>query len=100
MKNSMIKELYRILSKSDTEAKIELSDKEHPIFQAHFPSRPILPGFVHFEIVADLFDLEIESIKRAKFVHFVTPNQVLQYQKEGNKFRVICEEKEVANFTL
>ena len=83
-----------------TRATVILSDKEHPIFKAHFPSNPILPGFIHFEIVSDLFDIEITTIQKAKFTNLVLPKQILEYKKNGNKFTVLCESKEVATFSL
>ncbi len=92
--------LYELISKDENEAVIKLSDKKHPIFKAHFPRYPVLPGFVHFEIVADIFEIPITSIKKAKFMSLVLPKQILRYEKNGNKFRVICEQKEVASFTL
>lgn len=96
----MFEGLYEVISKSENEAIIKLSDKKHPVFKAHFPRHPILPGFVHFEIVGDVFDIEIVSIKKAKFMSLVTPKQTLKYEKNGNKFSVICEDKEVASFSL
>lgn len=96
----MFEGLYEVISKNENEAVIKLSDKKHPIFKAHFPMHPILPGFVHFEIVSDIFDMEIVSIKKAKFMALVMPKQTLKYEKNGNKFKVICENKEVASFTL
>ncbi len=53
-------------TKNNTSAIITLSDENHPIFKAHFPSKPILPGFIHFEIVADIFELDITTIKKSK----------------------------------
>ena len=96
----MFEGLYEVISKNEDEAVIKLSDKKHPIFKAHFPRQPILPGFVHFEIVADVFNLEIVSIKKAKFMSLVTPKQTLLYKKNANKFSVICDDKEVASFSL
>jgi 3-hydroxyacyl-[acyl-carrier-protein] dehydratase len=92
--------LYEVISKGENEAVIKLSDKKHPIFKAHFPMHPILPGFVHFEIVADVFDLEVSSIKKAKFMALVTPKQTLRYEKKANKFRVFREDEVVASFSL
>ena len=96
----MYEGLYEVISKSENEAIVKLSDKKHPIFKAHFPKHPIFPGFVHFEIVSDVFDMEILSIKKAKFMSIVTPKQILKYEKNANKFSVVCEDKEVASFTL
>lgn len=92
--------LYELISKDDDEAIIRLSNKKHPIFKAHFPQRPILPGFVHFEIIAEVFDLEIRSIKKAKFTDLVLPEQTLRYERKANKFRVFRKDKEVATLSL
>ncbi len=92
--------LYRVEFKDDTRAVIRLSDENHPLFKAHFPTKPIMPGFINFEIVADVFDMEITTIKKAKFLKIVTPNQILVYERNANKFKVFCEDEEIANFTL
>ena len=96
----MFEGLYEVISKSENEVLIKLTDKKHPIFKAHFPRHPILPGFVHFEIVADVFNLEVQSIKKAKFMSLVTPKQVLKYERNANKFSVKCDDTEVASFSL
>ena len=92
--------LYSVEFKDDTKAVVHLSNENHPIFKAHFPSRPIMPGYVNFEIVADVFDIEITTIKKAKFLKTALPNQTLTYEKNGSKFKVFCEMQEIANFTL
>jgi 3-hydroxyacyl-[acyl-carrier-protein] dehydratase len=92
--------LYKVINKAENLVKIELCDKEHPIFQAHFPSQPILPGFIHFDLVEKLFSLTITTIKKAKFLEMVTPGEVLQYERKGNSFKVYNEQKEVASFSV
>lgn len=92
--------LYNIKSKSQSSVTVELCDKNHPVFKAHFPIKPVLPGFIHFEIVSDIFDLEINTIKKAKFMKMVLPKQLLTYLKDENKFKVMCEGEEVASFSL
>lgn len=92
--------LYALKYKNDQVATIILSDKNHPVFKAHFPSNPILPGFMHFEIVSDIFGIEIETIKKAKFSKVVLPTQTLRYEKENNQFKVFCEDEEVVSFSL
>ncbi len=96
----MLNKLYIIKSKDADTAVVILSDASHPVFRAHFPSHPILPGFIHFEIVGDVFNIEIESIKKAKFLKPALPGQTLIYKRNGSKFKVICEDKEIASFTL
>ena len=92
--------LYKVLESSTTQVSVKLSDDSHPIFQAHFPNNPILPGFVHLEIIADLFELKITSIKKAKYTAIIRPSQTLRYIRDKNKFKVLCEEKTVASFVL
>jgi len=92
--------LYRVLNANEREAGVLLSDENHPIFQAHFPLRPILPGFVHLEIISDIFNIEINGVKKAKFTNLVLPSQTLQYIKNGNKIAVTCNNKDVASFNI
>jgi len=93
-------DLYSIEFKDDTKAIIKLSDSNHPVFKAHFPTKPILPGFINFDIVSELFDLDINKIKKAKFIKIIEPNQTLTYEKNGNSFKVFCENENVISFTL
>ena len=92
--------LYTVLDVSEREGNILLSDENHPVFKAHFPSRPILPGFVHLEIISDIFKLEIKGVKKAKFTNLVLPSQTLQYIKNANKITVTCDTKDVASFNI
>ncbi len=96
----LIDKLYTIEYKDDKKAIVRLSDENHPLFKAHFPTSPIMPGFINFEIVSDAFDLDITTIKKAKFLQKALPNQILTYEKDGNKFKVFCQNKEIANFSL
>ena len=80
--------IYMVIEKDDDTARVILADSTHPIFQAHFPSKPILPGFVHLEIVSALFNVEIIKIKKAKFLDLVLPSQALTYSRDDNKYFV------------
>ena len=91
---------YDVLSKSESEAQIKLTDASHPLFKAHFPQNPILPGFVHLDIIEDIFDFEISVIKRAKYSALVVPNEELTYIKEASKVKVLSGEKTVASFSF
>ena len=92
--------LYTIEFKDDTKAIVTLSNKDHPVFKAHFPDNPVLPGFVHFDIVSDAFNIELTSIKKAKFVKIALPSQTLVYEKNNDKFKVTCNSEEIASFSL
>jgi 3-hydroxyacyl-[acyl-carrier-protein] dehydratase len=94
------KGIYKLVKKDEHNATVLLSDASHPIFQAHFPNHPILPGFVHLEIIAELFSLDIKAVKKAKFTDLVLPEQELHYKKNENKIKVFCEQKEVAFFAI
>jgi len=92
--------MYNVLEQDENMAVIELCGKEHPVFKAHFPSKPILPGFIHFDVVEELFFLKIKAIKKAKFLGMVAPGEKLRYERNINKFKVFSSDKEVANFSL
>ncbi len=96
----MLDGLYDVIFKSDKEVIVKLNDKEHPVFKAHFPGKPIMPGFVHLEIISDLFEFDITTIKRAKFLKQIEPDEVLTYKKDGKKFQVFCKDKIVSSFVL
>jgi len=94
------KDLYVIDSIDENRAVITLCDETHPVFKAHFPTKPILPGFMNFDIVEKLFDFKITTIKKAKFLKIVTPNQTLTYERNKNSFKVSCKDEVVASFSL
>jgi len=94
------KDLYTIDFVSENRAIITLSDETHSVFKAHFPAYPILPGFMNFDIVEELFDIKITTIKKAKFLKTVTPNQTLIYERNRSIFKVFCEDEVVASFSL
>lgn len=96
----LIETLYTIEYQDENKGIIKLSDAQHPIFQAHFPSQAILPGFIHFEVVSKLFNMEITTIKKAKFLKLALPEQILTYEKDKNKFKVLCNDEEIASFSL
>lgn len=92
--------LYELKSSSESIAVIQLCSCEHPIFEAHFPTKPILPAFIHFEIISEIFKIEIREIKKAKFTELVLPNDVLEYKRDKNKFNILANNKQVATISL
>jgi len=91
---------YEVLSADTNEIKICLASKEHPIFKAHFPENPILPGFIHLEIIEKEFNFQISQIKKAKLNEIITPHAIMRYVREKNKFQVFINNKQVASFLL
>lgn len=75
---------------------ILLTDKSHPIFKAHFPNNPILPGFILLDLSAIILNVEIISIKKAKFLSPIEPNSILDfYIKEKDKIlKIIVKNNE------
>jgi 3-hydroxyacyl-[acyl-carrier-protein] dehydratase len=96
----LIDNLYQIEDKNENEITIKLSDKNHPIFKAHFPTQPILPGFIYFDIVSQLYNLEVTTIKKAKFLKPALPDQIIVFQRDNNKFKILHDNNQIANFVL
>jgi len=93
-------DIYTVLQKENETVYVAFCDETHPVFQAHFPCNPILPGFVHLEIITVVFNLEINKIKRAKFLDAVLPSQHIKYVKSHNKYTVLRDGNLVASFIL
>lgn len=91
--------LYQILSKNDNKLIIKLSSKDHPVFKAHFPKNEILPGFLQIDIIADVFKHKITSIKKAKFISLILPDDIIEYNISTNddkKYKIMikkCDKK-------
>lgn len=85
--------LYTIINKSETIINILLADENHPVFVAHFPAFPILPGFLQIDLINELFDIKISKIKKAKFIEIVKPKSELIFKKAKNK--IIIESKDM-----
>jgi len=92
--------LYKIKEKNNDSAIVILANENHPVFKAHFPTKPILPGFIHFDIVSEVFGIDIKTIKKAKFNKMILPLQTITYIRDNNKFKVLCDDIEVASFSL
>ena len=92
--------LYTIEFKDDSRAVVTLSSEDHPVFKAHFPNNSILPGFVHFDIISDAFGINMTTIKKAKFLKTALPSQTLVYQRNRNRFKITCNNEEIASISL
>ncbi len=89
-----------IINKDSNSCVLKLSDSKHPVFLAHFPSNPILPGFLLMDILSYIFNLRIIKIKKAKFILGIYPNETITFQLEFRsldlKVIVKRDEKKVA----
>ena len=94
------KNLYTLFSSSHNKITIKLADENHPIFKSHFPANPILPAFIHLEIIADIFQIEIKAVKKAKFTRLVKPNQIIIYNRKKSSFLITCDGKTVAHVQI
>lgn len=94
----MTENLYKLIEKNETSFQITLADKEHPIFLAHFPGYPILPGFLLIEIAIEVLKDSPKTIKSAKFIAHSLPNDTLEYHYERKdtktKIKVTNEKNE------
>ena len=98
----MTKELYTIIEQTNEVIQIQLTDKTHSIFLAHFPSNPILPGFLQIDIIAEILNDDIREIISSKFISHICPNDVINYEiktKEKIKLiKIIKNDKKISEF--
>jgi len=92
--------LYTIVKKNDDIAEIKLTNASHPLFKAHFENNPLLPAFIHVDIIEVIFSFKITKIKKAKFIKFVKPLEILTYKRQNNKITVYVGDEEVGNFVF
>jgi len=69
--------LYCVLSQNKEHIILELSNKSHPIFQAHFPKYPLLPGFAMIDIIAEVLGDDVIFIQYSKFIKNIFPCDTL-----------------------
>lgn len=74
----MIEGLYSIIKQSTDEVVIKLASKDHPVFQAHFPNNPILPGFALIDIMEKVLNDNIVYISKSKFISHMLPDDILR----------------------
>lgn len=73
--------------------KIKVADENHPVFKAHFPTNPILPGFLQIDIAQILLDKKFTMFKKIKFIHPIKPNDIIEYFCDSRK--VIIKKGEI-----
>ena len=85
------KNLYELVEKNGDSFSVLISSQEHPIFKAHFPNYPILPGFLLIEIALEVLKITPCCIKSAKFIKHIVPEDRLTYRVEhrGLKTKIV-----------
>lgn len=94
----LIDNLFHIIEKNNTEYIIKLADEKHPIFKAHFPKNPILPGFLQLDIAQKLLNKEFIKFIKVKFIKVITPLSIISYQIKGNKILILQDGKKMSEF--
>ncbi|MGG5576681.1 3-hydroxyacyl-ACP dehydratase [Myroides sp. C15-4] len=78
----LIKDFYRIVSiqsvETDFQATIELN-KDHAVFDGHFPDNPVMPGVCMIQIIKELVEtttnkrLFMQTVSNVKFMTLINP---------------------------
>ena len=82
-------------------------DKNHKVFEGHFPERSILPGVIELEIIKSVLSLFLDKslrlkiVKNAKYMALVLPDEVSQFMveieykeiEEGIKVKSVIKDK-------
>lgn len=96
MKLFDLKSLYTILKKSDSLVSVKYCNEEHPIFKAHFPKNPLLPGFCHIDILAQILEDNIKKVNLLKLKQKTYPNDIVSYEittlKNKRKIKIIDQQ--------
>ena len=107
---SEVYSVERIESKDGKILSLISIDKNHKVFEGHFPERSILPGVIELEIIKRVLSLFLDKsfrlklVKNAKYMASVLPDEVSQFTveieykdvEEGVKVKsIIKDEKSV-----
>lgn len=79
--------LYTVLKQDLEQVTIQLTAENHPIFQAHFPGQPILPGFALIDILSEVLDDTVVYIRYSKFIVHLLPNDIILCKIKTDKNR-------------
>ena len=81
-------ELYNIKSIDNNNNKlisVVSIDKNHKVFEGHFPEQPILPGVIELEIIKTIISkffkttIRLKYVKNAKFMTLLQPDEIEQF---------------------
>ncbi|RBQ28023.1 hypothetical protein [Aliarcobacter vitoriensis] len=89
-----MKNLFKILEKKEDEYIIELTNKDHEVFKAHFPDNKLLPAFLQIDIIANILEHKIKRIQKAKFLSIIKPNDKIKYcihTNDNNSYKIVIK---------
>ncbi|TDQ28865.1 3-hydroxyacyl-ACP dehydratase [Tenacibaculum caenipelagi] len=103
-------DFYTIVSseiKEDTISSKILLNKNHQIFEGHFPENPVTPGVCMIQLVKEIlektyqYNLQLSKISNVKFTALINPNvnQELLISTQVNKEDTLLKIKNVCTFT-
>ncbi len=98
--NQFTYKLYTLISRDGDNCHIQLADATHPLFQAHFPTMPILPAFITIDLIQELYHVRVIEVKNAKFLKPILPNENITYKRIDDFFKVYNKDKIVASLNL
>jgi len=92
---------YKIETHSNNEISADIEiNKEHSIFDGHFPEQAIVPGVSQVLMIKEIFsetlgvDLQLVSSKSIKFLAMLNPNEInniqalISYKTEDGNYKV------------
>ena len=100
MGQGLTQRLYSALEYDSDKVIVEFTSKDHPIFVAHFPKNPILPGFLLIDVISEILKDTVVKIVRSKFISHIVPNDIITYNIETKmkrkKITVFKNDKKVS----
>ena len=104
-------EVYNIESIENNDNKltsIVSIDKDHKVFDGHFPERSILPGVLQLEILKTILSkffkttFKLKLVKNAKYMALILPDEISQFTveidytttEEGLKTKAVIKDDE------
>ncbi len=80
----LLNDFYTILESNETENGVSVLvkiDKDHSIFEGHFPNHPVTPGVCTMQIIKELSEnhfgkeLMLKSARNVKFMAIINPEE-------------------------
>jgi 3-hydroxyacyl-[acyl-carrier-protein] dehydratase len=100
----LLNNFYTILETNSTDNGISVLvkiDKEHSIFEGHFPNHPVTPGVCTMQIIKELSEehlgksLMLKMARNVKFMAIINPQQ-----NEDVRFDLAIEEVENGDYSV